>query len=65
MADKTSDAQKRASRGWEERNRKKATVRGYLRTARTFIRNHAQEEDLQELEGLIAERRKKLKEEGE
>ena len=64
MADKTSEAQKRASRTWEQRNRKKATVQGYLRTARSYIRNHAQEENLQELEALIKERREKLKEGG-
>lgn len=65
MAGKTSEAQKRASRAWEQKNRKKATVQGYLRTARSYIRNHAQEEDLQELEGLIQERRKVLEKEGE
>ena len=65
MAGKTSEAQKRASRAWEQKNRKKATVQGYLRTARSYIRNHAQEENLQELEALIKERREKLEEEGE
>ena len=64
MAGKTSEAQKRASRAWEERNRKKATVQGYLRTARLFIRSHATEGDLQELERLIQERRKMI-EDGE
>lgn len=65
MAGKTSEAQKRASRAWEERNRKKATVQGYLRTARLFIRSHATEEDLQEIETLVEKRRKMLEEEGE
>lgn len=57
---KTSDAQRKASRAWEEKNRAKARKDGYRRTARLFIRSHAQEEDLQELEVLIAERRKVL-----
>lgn len=61
MADnKTSDAQIRASRNWENRNRKKATIDGYRRTARMFIRKHAKEEDLRELEGLIEAKRKEM-----
>lgn len=50
---KTSEAQKKASRAWEQKNRRKATIAGYKRTARTFIRNHATIEDLEELRELI------------
>lgn len=63
MADKTSEAQKRASRAWEERNKEKVRQDSARRSARSFIRNRATEEDLQELEQLIAERRKLLSEE--
>jgi len=58
---KTSEAQKRASRAWEERNKEKARANSYKRTARLFIRSHADIKDLEELEQLIAERRKELK----
>lgn len=57
MKEKTTEAQKRASRNWEEKNRSKATVDSYRRTTRLFIRSHAAEEDLREIEQLIAERR--------
>lgn len=61
MADnKTSDAQIRASRNWENRNRRKTTIDGYRRTTKMFIRNHASEEDLKELEGLIEAKRKEM-----
>lgn len=60
MADKTSEAQKKASRNWEKKNPEQAKVGSYRRSARLFIRSYAQEEDLQELERLIAERREQL-----
>lgn len=63
MTKKTSDAQLRANRKWEDKNREKTRVDGYRRTARLFIRTHASIEDLEELEGLIAEKRKALQEE--
>ena len=62
MSEKTSDAQKRASRNWEERNKKKARKDSARRSARSFIRNHADKEDLKELEQLIEEKRKQLEE---
>lgn len=58
---KTSDAQIKATRKWEEKNRKKTTIQSYRRTARSFIRNHATEEDLKELEQLIQDRRDQLR----
>lgn len=62
--DKISDAQKRATEGYRMRNREKTRIDGYKRTARSFIRNHATEEDLKEMESLIQERRKRI-EDGE
>lgn len=53
---KTSEAQLKAIRKWEEKNRKKATISNYKRSARSFIRNHAELEDLEELRALIQER---------
>lgn len=57
---KTSEAQKRASRNWEKNNKEKTKKDTYKRSARLFIRTHATEEDLTELEKLISERRKEL-----
>ena len=61
---KISDAQKRATEGYRMLNREKTRIDGYKRTARSFIRNHATEEDLKEVESLIQERRKRI-EDGE
>ncbi|MFB8537932.1 hypothetical protein [Enterococcus thailandicus] len=56
---KTSDAQIKASRKWQEKNkeqmnyiRKRSAARGFLKIATI--------EDIQELEQLIAERKKDL-----
>jgi len=59
---KTSKAQVKASRKWEEKNRKKATIASYRRTARSFIRNHAEAEDIEELRQLLDEREQLIKE---
>ena len=61
MAKKTSEAQIKASRRWEKKNRKKTTIDNYRRTAKLFIRNHADEKDLVELEDMINEKMKKIK----
>ncbi|MDD7383632.1 MAG: hypothetical protein PUG22_04640 [Peptoniphilaceae bacterium] len=58
--DKTSKAQIKASRKWEYKNRKKSTIDNYKRTARMFIKKHAKIEDLDELMGLIEEKKKEL-----
>lgn len=60
---KTSEAQVNASRRWEQRNPERAKYIRYRTGARNFLRNHATEEDLQEMEQLIKERREKLEEE--
>lgn len=57
---KTSEAQLKATRKWEDKNREHTRKKSYQRTTRLFIRNHANEDDLSELEQLIAERRDHL-----
>lgn len=57
---KTSEAQKRASRAWEARNPEKARKDRYRRTARLFIRSHADMDDIEELLTLIEERKASL-----
>lgn len=46
---KVSEAQKNASRKYEERNREKTRINNYRRTARLFVKSYANEEDMQEL----------------
>lgn len=52
---KVSDAQKRASRKYEERNREKTRINNYRRTARLFVKSYATEEDMQELIKIYSE----------
>lgn len=61
---KTSEAQVRASRNWDKKNPEKARHSRYKSAAKTFLRHHATEEELQEIEALIADRRKKIAENG-
>ena len=51
--DKTTDAQKRASRAYEKRNPENTRYLRYKTTARTFVRHHATEEDMAELEEIF------------
>ncbi len=46
------EAQKR----WREKNRNKSNHNAYKSTARTFIRNHATLEEVEELRALLDER---------
>jgi len=46
---KVSDAQKKASRKYEELNREQTRINNYRRTARLFVKSYATEEDIQEL----------------
>jgi len=57
MSENISKAQNKAKKKYEEKNRKKTTIDNYRRNAKLFIRNHAKEEDLQELELLIQQKR--------
>ena len=52
-----TEAQKRASKKWEEKNREYSNYLTQRRAARSFIRNKATKEDLEELEILIKERK--------
>lgn len=53
----TDNKQTEANKKWQEKNREKARYLRNRSTARSFIRKDATEEDLQELEILIAEKR--------
>ena len=46
---KVSEAQKKASRKYEELNREQTRINNYKRTARLFVKSYANEEDMQEL----------------
>ena len=46
---KVSEAQKRASRAYEERNPEKTKIDRYRRNAKTFFRHHATKDDIDEL----------------
>lgn len=56
MDKKTSDAQMRATRKWQEKNPERRRYNSYKSSARSFIRNHATFEDLEELKEIIAAR---------
>ena len=58
---KTSEAQLRASKKYNKKNRKELNIKDKKRRGLNFIENHAQEEELQEYEKAIVERRKVLK----
>ncbi|XOQ12620.1 MAG: DUF3847 domain-containing protein [Shouchella clausii] len=49
-----------ANKKWQEQNRERARYLRNRSTARSFIRKQATNEDLDELEQLIAERRQQL-----
>ena len=55
-----TEAQKRADKKWNEKNRKHRNYMTKRSTARGFIRNHATKEDLLELQELIEENLKKF-----
>ncbi|ENJ9653862.1 hypothetical protein AB2T14_001480 [Clostridium botulinum] len=57
------DRQKVADKKWIEKNRQHATYLRNRSSARSFIRNKATIEDLEELKGLIREREDFLKKE--
>ena len=55
---KTSDAQIRASRKWEEKNPERKRYLRYKSNARTFVRHWADDEDMQELIDIYKEENK-------
>lgn len=54
------DAQSKATKKWNQKNREHRNYLSKRSSARSFIRNHASNSDLTELEELIAERRSRL-----
>ena len=55
-----ANAQEKATKKWNEQNREHRNYLSKRSSARSFIRNHATDSDLDELEELIAERRDAL-----
>lgn len=53
--------QTEANKRWQEKNRERNRYLTRRSTARNFIKKDATEEDLQELERLIEDRREELK----
>ena len=53
-------AQQRANKKWNERNREHRNYLTKRSTSRGFIRNHATQEDLLELQELIQEKFEKI-----
>ena len=49
--------QTEANKRWQEKNRERAKYLRNRSTARNFVKKHAVEEDLEELEDLIKKRR--------
>lgn len=61
MSDKKiSEARERANKKWNENNKEHMNYLRSRSSARSFIRNKATIEDLEELEQLIEERKKQL-----
>lgn len=46
---KTTEAQRRASKNYKQRNPEQTRINRYRSNARTFVRHHAKEEDMKEL----------------
>ena len=55
-----SEAKKRANKKWDEKNKDRKKYLVYRSQAKSFIRRFATSEDLDELEKIIAEKRKKI-----
>ena len=57
----SENAQTEANKKWQEQNREKARYLRNRSTARSFVKNQATKEDIEELEQLIALRKEQLK----
>lgn len=57
-----TDSQTKASRKWEEKNKVRANYIRYQSSTKSFILNHATNEDLDVMEQYIQQRREKLRE---
>lgn len=53
MKNKSTNSQIKASRNWEKKNRKKATIDSYRRTAKLYIKDYATEEDMKEFNKIF------------
>ena len=49
MTNKTSQAQIKASRNYEKRNKETTRINNYRRTARLFVKSYATDDDIKEL----------------
>jgi hypothetical protein len=57
---KKTEAQLKAQKNWDSKNRDHSNYLKYKSSAKTFIRNKATKEDLQELQQLINDRLQEL-----
>lgn len=60
MKDQTTEAQKKATQAYRERNREKTRYQSARSSARTFIRKYATKDDLEELKRLMRDRESEL-----
>lgn len=58
---KTSEAQRRASKKWDQENRRHKMIRGYRANGINYIKNYATLEDLEEFLIIVNEKMKELK----
>lgn len=58
MENKTSPAQLRATKKWEQANPERKKYNRYKSVAKLFIKSHANSEDLDLFEEMIAKKRK-------
>lgn len=58
-----SEAQKRSNKKWNDKHKDKSKIYVARSTTKRFIKDFANEKDLKDLEKLIAEKRKQLKQE--
>lgn len=56
----TENKQTDANKRWQEKNREHARYLRNRSTARNFIKKQATSEDVEELEGLLGQRKKEL-----
>jgi hypothetical protein len=61
MSTKLTDAQVRAKKNWDDKNREHSSYLKSRSSAKSFIRNKATLEDLEEIDKLTAERKELLK----
>nr|DAJ50466.1 MAG TPA: hypothetical protein [Caudoviricetes sp.]DAN62991.1 MAG TPA: hypothetical protein [Caudoviricetes sp.] len=59
MDNRTSQAQIKASRNYEKRNKEKTRINSYKRTARLFVKTYATDEDMKELLKIYEENKNK------